>query len=172
MKKGLKTKFFVSVVLAGVLVLGAGCSFEGYTNGWVYPEEYQTVYVQMFDSGGLRRGYEFVLTDAVAKMIEARTPYKIVSSPDRADTVLSGVITTGSAVLAGDRYTGTPLESETLITVDFVWKELKTGKIIREDTVAAAESFSSKLGQDYEYAARSAVNKAAQKIVDHMEIAW
>ena len=155
---------------AAAVVTAGGCSLEGYTNGWPYPEQFETVHVEMFDSKGFRRGYEFTATDAIAKMIEARTPYKIVSSEERADTVLSGIVSTGSAVLAGDRYTGTPLEQEALVSIEFTWKDLKTGEIIRHDTVWASESFASRLGQDYEYAFREAVNKAAQRVVEHMEI--
>lgn len=172
MKRDILRLVLVSLIGVAVICSGIGCGLKGYTNGWPYPEEYQTVYVEMFDSAGFRRGYEFILTDALAKQVEARTPYKIVSSADRADTVLSGVVTVGSAILATDRFTGTPLETEALIEVQFTWKDLKTGQIIRADHVAAEESFSTKLGQQYEYAARSALNKAAQKIVDHMEIPW
>ena len=74
---------------AGLAVLSGGCG-QGYQNGWLYPQDVKTVYVEMFDSGGFRRGYEFELTDASCKLIESRTPYKIVSDRGRADSVLSG----------------------------------------------------------------------------------
>lgn len=170
MRKSLKTAVQIGSLAAAALMWG--CSLEGYSNSWPYPQQYQTVYVEMFDSVGFRRGYEFTATDAIAKMIEARTPYKVVSSEDRADTVLSGVVRTGSAILSGDRYTGTPLEREALVSLEFTWKDLKTGEIIRNDTVWATESFSSRVGQDFEYAFRAAVNKAAQKVVERMEISW
>ena len=46
--------------------------------------------------------------DDLAKRIEAETPYKIISSRDRADTLMTGQITSiGSSVLTSERETGT-----------------------------------------------------------------
>ena len=167
-----RTQWILTILAAATIAGLAGCSFEGYSNSWPYPAEYKSVYIEMFDSGGFRRGYEFVLTDAVAKAIETRTQYKIVSSADRADTILTGQVNTGSAVLVGDRFTGTPLEREALVEVSFTWKNLKTGEILVEDTVTASASYSTNLGQRFEYAAQQAVNKAAMRVVDKLEIPW
>jgi hypothetical protein len=153
-----------------------GCGkggLAGYQNAWLHPQDVSTVYVEMFDSSGFRRGYEFKLTEAVCKRIEAQTPYKIVSDRDLADSVLSGTVGAGSGVLAGDRYTGRPLEQEAMIQVRLTWKNLKTGRLMLDnEEVYAAVSYSELLGQSYDYSAASAVNKAAQKVVELMEQPW
>jgi hypothetical protein len=170
MKKGWKT--YSLIVLAGVAVLIVfGCG--GYTNRWPYPEQIRTVYVEMFDNSDFRRGYEYQLTDAICKQIEAQTPYKIVSDRNLADSILSGTLQTGQGVLTTDRYTGRPLEQEALVRVTFTWKDLRTGQVlVNQETVTASESYSAFLNQDFEYSAARAVNKAAQRLVERMETGW
>ncbi|NLK41747.1 MAG: hypothetical protein GX298_06795 [Planctomycetes bacterium] len=162
------------IVVAAVGMGGCGKGgLAGYQNAWLHPQDVSTVYVEMFDSSGFRRGYEFKLTEAVCKRIEAQTPYKIVSDRDLADSVLSGTVGAGSGVLAGDRYTGRPLEQEAMIQVCLTWKNLKTGRLMLDnEEVYAAVSYSELLGQSYDYSAASAVNKAAQKVVELMEQPW
>ncbi len=151
----------------------SGCGLEGYSNDWIYPKGVTTVYVEMFDTGDFRRGHEYVLTDAICKRIEAQTPYKIVSDMDRADTVLSGRLTISSDVLATERYSSTALENEAIVFVTVSWKNLRTGELLinNEETHAFA-SYSTKLGQNFDYGAKVAVNRAAQKVVELMEEDW
>jgi hypothetical protein len=156
--------------VACLLSLG-GCS--GYQNEWLYPTDVTSVYVEMFDTQGFRRGYEVELTDAICKRIESHTPYKIVSDRQVADTVLSGRLGITVSVLAGDPYAGTPLEKETLTTVTVTWKNLKTGELLIDDQeVQAAASYSDQLGQTEDYALNRAVNSAAQRVVELMEKPW
>lgn len=160
---------FLAVLLTGL----SGCGLGGYSNTWPYPEQIRSVYVEMFDNSGFRRGYEYILTDAVCKRIEAQTPYKIISDRDQADSILSGTLTAGNTVLTVDRNTGRPLEQESLIRVTFTWKNLRTGQVlVNNETVAASESYSGFLDQDYDYSAARAVNKAAQRVVERMENPW
>jgi hypothetical protein len=164
-------------VMAVLSVALAGCGtggLEGYTNQWLHPQDVSSVYVEMFDSRSLRRGHEYVLTDAICKRIESETPYKILSDRDYADTVLSGLISSvGSGVIASDRYTGRPLEMETIVTVSVNWKNLRTGELlINNETVSASATYSTQLGQDFDYAAKIAVNRAAERVVELMETKW
>ena len=163
----------LTVICAGL----GGCGdsgLGGYTNGWMYPSEVDTVYVEMFDTRSLRRGHEYVLTDAICKRIEAETPYKIVSDRDFADSVLSGQINSiGSGVLAMDRETGRPLEREVQLRVTVNWKNLETGELlIDNEIVTASSTYSAQLGQDFDYSAAVAANRAAQRVVELMEETW
>ena len=149
----------------------SGCS--GYQNSWPYPEQIQTVYVEMFDTSSFRRGHEYVLTDAICKRIEAQTPYKIVSDRNIADSVLSGKMGINSSVLATDYYSGKPIEKETLVNVKVTWKNLKTGELlISGESVHASGTYSAQLGQTFEYSVNRAVNKAAVRVVELMENPW
>jgi len=163
-------------VMCVVLLFLPGCNMDkqGYTNEWLYPDDVETIYVKMFDSLSFRRGHEYVLTDAICKKIEAQTPYKIVSDMNLADTVLSGqILSIGSSVLATDRYSSSPLEYEVLAVVQVKWKNLKTGEIlINNKTAKATGSYSTQLGQDFQYASNVAVNKAADRVIELMELPW
>lgn len=166
-----RTLLFLAVAAAGLL-LASGCG-QGYQNSWLYPHDVRTVYVEMFDTTSFRRGYEYDLTDAICKVIESRTPYKIVSDRSRADTVLSGNMGIGISVLAGDPYTGRPLENESVVTVNVTWKNLKTGQLLVDNEVVyASSSFSRQMGQTEDYSIRRSVNEAAQKVVEQMQIPW
>jgi hypothetical protein len=165
------------VALAAVFVPIIGCGeggLEGYTNDWLYPQAIQTVYVEMFDTQSFRRGHEYVLTDAICKRIESETPYKIVSDRDAAETVLSGQLgTIRSSVLARDRFSGSSLENETHVTVTVSWKNLETGELlINGEKASASATYSSQLGQDFDYAAKVAVNRAAERVVELMQTKW
>ena len=156
------------MVICNISLCGCG---KGYSNQWLYPQDISNVYVEMFDSRSFRRGYEYVVTDAVCKRIESETPYKIVSDRDLADTILAGQIDSlSSSVLAGERYTGRPLEVEAGIKVSVTWKNLKTGRLlINNETVSAMATYSSLLDQDFDYAANLAANRAAEKVVELMQ---
>ncbi|OQY07439.1 MAG: hypothetical protein B6I25_01815 [Planctomycetales bacterium 4572_13] len=167
-----KTLLSVIVVFgAATLLPVAGCG--GYQNNWLYPEQVQTVYVEMFDTTSFRRGHEFVLTDAICKRIESQTPYKIVSDRNIADSVLSGQLGIRSSVLATDRYSAKPIEQETLVNVRVTWKDLKTGRLLIDgEKVYASSSYSDPLGQTFEYSINRAVNKVAVRVVELMETPW
>jgi hypothetical protein len=168
---------FIAAALAGICGGIGGCGeggLEGYSNDWVYPQDVTTVYVEMFDTQSFRRGHEYVLTDAICKRIESETPYKIVSDRDAAETILSGQMGgIRSGVLAGERYSGRPLEREAQIAVKVSWKNLETGELlINNETAIASATYSSQLGQDFDYAAKVAVNRAAERVVELMQKSW
>ncbi|MHC4756350.1 MAG: hypothetical protein ACYTBP_14535, partial [Planctomycetota bacterium] len=93
----LKSQKYVSWILSAGMFVAALClsgcgGSSGYSNEPLYPDQINTIYVKMFDNQGMRRGIEYKLSEALAKRIEVETPYKIVTSMDRADTVISGYI--------------------------------------------------------------------------------
>ncbi len=157
--------------MASMVLTVSGCG--GYQNSWLYPQEVQTVYVEMFDTKSFRRGFEFTLTDAICKRLESQTPYKIVSDRQTADTVLSGQMAIRNMVLSMDRYTGRPLEYESGVSVVVTWKDLRTGRLLldREEVMATA-TYSSQLGQTIDYSINLAANKAAVRVVELMETPW
>ena len=153
----------------------AGCQGTlGYSNASLYPGDIASIYVEMFDNRSFRRGVEYTLTDALAKRIEAQTPYKIVSDRDRADSVISGqLVTIGEGILTLDRELGQALEREVVLTAVVNWKNLKTGTLmIDNQTITAASSYSSFQNQDFTYASTVAANKLARTIVELMENPW
>ncbi len=163
-----------AAVLCFVFLAGGCGSSTGYTNASLFPSDVNNVYLEMFDNRSFRRGIEFRLSDALAKRIEVDTPYKIVSDRDRADSVMSGQITTaGESILTIERDLGRALEKEVILTAVVNWKNMKDGKLmINSRTVTATASFSEFQQQDFTYAATVAANKLAQTIVELMKNPW
>ncbi len=152
-----------------------GCNnIAGYSNNSLFPQEIRTVYVEMFDNRTFRRGTEYDLTDALAKRIEADTPYKIVTSRDRADSVMSGhILGISEAVLSVDREYGYALEKELVVAALVNWKNLNTGELMIEgEKVVGSTTYSTLQNQDFKYASTVAANNLAQRIVELMETKW
>lgn len=175
-----KTRKVASVIffaaLATVACLGfCGCGgTNGYSNKSLFHQEVSSVYVEMFNSRSFRRGVEYELTDALAKRIEAQTPYKVISSRNRADTILSGqIVSIDEAVLTIERQTGRSLEKEVTLKAIVNWKNLKTGELlINNKSADASASYSEWQGQGFDYASTLAANDLAKKIVELMEKEW
>lgn len=160
-----------SAICAGL----CGCSdIAGYSNEPLFPRDVESVCLKMFDNQSFRRGVEYELSDALAKRIEAETPYKIISNEDMADTVISGQITTiGEFALSVDRDIGSVLEKEVELQAVVTWKNLKTGELLLDQqAVSAAASYSEYQSQDFKYASSLAANNLARKIVELMERNW
>jgi len=152
-----------------------GCeSLKGYSNKSLFPDDVDSVFLKMFDNQTFRRGVEFELSSALSKRIETETPYKIVSSTDRADTVMSGqIVSIGELVITTERETGRVLEKEVEISAVVNWKNLKTGELLIDNrTISSSASYSEYQKQDFQYGSNLAANKLAAKIVELMESKW
>jgi len=177
-RKGKNQRFVFAVSLGliiSVCLVFCGCGrMSGYSNQSLFPQDVGSVYVEMFDNKSFWRGVEYELTDALAKRIEADTPYKIISSRDRAETVISGqLVGVSESVLTSERETGRALEKEVRLQAVVNWKNLKTGELLIDSrSVAASASFSEWQNQGFNYASALAANNLARKIVELMEKQW
>ena len=163
--------FFISVLS----VCFCGCSgLKGYSNESLFDEDVKSVYVEMFDSISFRRGAEYVLTDALAKQIEASTPYKIVSDRSKADTVLGGqIVGISGGAISTEYETGRALERDVVLAATVNWKNLKTGELLVDDIrVSASANYSEWQNQGFDYGTSVAANKLAKRIVELMENEW
>ena len=155
-----------------ICLLFYGCG--GYSNQSIFPEDVKTIYLKMFDNQDFRRGIEYDLTDALAKRIEADTPYKIVSNQDYADSVISGqIVSIGEFALTTERDTGHVLEKEVEVRAVVNWKNLKTGELLIDSrTIGSSASYSEYQQQDFKYGSTLAANNLAVRIVELMEKDW
>lgn len=109
--------------------LGVGC---GYTHKELFPDHVATVTVPIFGNRSFYQGMAFDLTEALVKEIELRTPYKVTAEDD-ADTILTGtIVSVRQDRLSRHRAGDVPQELEMRITVDFEWKNLRTGRTLRQ----------------------------------------
>jgi len=158
--------------LVSFILVFSGCT--GYSNQSMFSQDINSVCLKMFDNQTFRRGIEYELSDALAKRIEAQTPYKIISSRDRADTVISGqIVSIGESSLSTEREMGSVLESEVQLQAVVNWKNLKTGELLIDNqSVSAEATYSAYQSQDFSYASSLAANNLAKKIVELMEKGW
>lgn len=174
-----ETRKAAFVVLSGLVIAAClgfcGCAeMSGYSNESLFPQDVGSVYLEMFDNRSFWRGVEYELTDALGKRIEAETPYKIVSSRDRADTIISGqIVSIGKSELTSERETGRAMEEEVVLTAVVNWKNLKTGRLLIDDSsVTASANYSEWQKQGFRYGATLAANNLARKIIELMEKEW
>lgn len=169
-------RFLLPVLFCTFSWLGfCGCAdMGGYSNKSLFPQDVSSVCLEMFENKSFRRGVEYELSDALSKRIEAATPYKIISSKDRADTVMSGqIILINESVLSVERESGQPLEKEVQLSAVVNWKNLKTGQLLIDNkTVTSQATYSAYQDQDFSYASSLAANKLARSIVELMEKEW
>lgn len=154
------------------ILVFSGCA--SYSNESMFSQDINSVCLEMFDNQTFRRGVEYELSDALAKRIEAQTPYKLISSRDRADTVISGqIVSIGESALSVEREAGGALEKEVQLQAVVNWKNLKTGELLIDNqTVSAEATYSTYMNQDFGYASAFAANNLARKIVELMEKRW
>lgn len=156
----------------------AGC---GYTFDTGIDPRIRTVHVPTFTSDSFRSGYGEQLTEAVHRQIQLRTPYRIVTAAEPADTRLVGHVTrVDKSVISETRYDD-PRELQMLLAVNVRWEETRTGRVLSErlvpigppgtDLVSIAP-FSPETGQSRATADQAALDDLARDIVSQMEMPW
>lgn len=168
---------------AALCVIGvcvSGCASdpkEGYVwgSGASYDRSVRTVAVPIFQNATYFRGLEAELTDAIIKQIQAETPWRVANAGD-AQTELSGSITSSNLQqLSTNRDTGFVQELDVQITVDFSWRDKRTGKVIvARKNFTASEAFvpSRPVGERLEAGQHAAVQRMARDIVAEMRSEW
>ncbi len=126
----MRTHWFVC--LLGLAVL-PGCGWDGhitvlgYTTKPNYDCNIHTVYVPLFKNDSMFYHLEDDLTRVVIQEIEAKTPFKVVSSPSQADTELLGKIVRLNKTLINGNQIGEVREAQTILAVEVIWRDLRPG---------------------------------------------
>jgi hypothetical protein len=161
------------LLAAAVATLAAGC---GYSVRPPYDARLQTVYVPVFKSISFSRDVNLQLTELVQKEIEKRTPYKVVGSPDGADTVLEGTIIQVDKNLGVENPYNLPRQIYGLITVAVTWTDNRSGRSASMQTapvrVLEMKPFFPELGETASLGYNAILQKIAQDIVGMMEEPW
>jgi hypothetical protein len=167
-----------------LVVLLCGCSGYQIGNQSLYPLEIRTVYVPVFESNSFRRNLGERLTEAVAKEIEAKTPYKVVGNPN-ADSVLSGRIVSETKRVLVPSLSGDAREIQVAMRVEVTWIDRK-GRLLRDTQhiplpeeianetadVTGTANVVPEVGQSIATAQQQAIGRMAQQIVGLMEKPW
>ena len=171
----------VNISLAfALLVIGliAGCSSDptkGYSFGSSFSSDVRTVHVPIFENPTFARGLEIELTDAIIKEVQRTTPWTVADS-DSAQTQLTGKINDAELRrLSTGRGSGLVQELAYTITVEFEWKDNRTGKVLvsRRD-FRASDSFipTEGVNERIEVGQHGAIQRLAQDIVAELRSNW
>lgn len=169
-------RLFLSVLFP-LLIGGCGYSGSGNADGYqwksLYREDVRTVAVPIFASKDFRRGVEFSLTKALIGQLEAQSPYKVVPR-ERADTILEGeIVSISLETLSLDSQLAIPQEQSYVVTVNFLWKDLRTGRVLVERrNFQQTAAFYPTLGESQFVGSQLAVERLALGIVQELQADW
>jgi hypothetical protein len=160
------------------LVLAGGCGYTADRQAVIQTtnsknEQIRTVALDIFQTREFRRGLELQLTEALAKRIEAETPFKLAKK-DRADTLLTGeILEVRQSTIGRDFRTVTPRETAASIIVSVQWKDLRTGEVLMDrPRFVQTVDYVRPLGEDFYHGSQQAMDRLAERIVEQMESDW
>ena len=147
----------------------------GYSSSSLYPKQYQSIAIPIFQNSTMTRDVEFMLTDAIIKEIQVRSPYRVVDK-HVAETILTGTITSMKlSTLSRSRTTG--LDNEVLfkVVIDFEWYDQVNGnRIVGRKNFASSAVFipSRPSSEPLEIGQFAVVQQLASDIIDQMQASW
>jgi len=155
-----------------------GCASDprsGYSTQSTFSRQFETISVPVFRNSTFSRGVETQLTEALVAEIRQTTPYTVVQSGSP-QTTLRGTITSAELrKLSTSRTSGMVEELAVVLTVDFEWKDNRTGKVlVARRNFVAAENFapSTGIGERIETGQHATVQELARGIVAELRSGW
>ncbi len=162
------------LLLVGCGYQGGGARADsGYHWSSLYRPGVKTVAVPIFTTNDFSRGVEFGLTKAVINQLEANTPYKVVAR-EKADTILEGeIMQVNVNTVSRDINSALPQEQVVNIVINFVWKDIRNGKILCERrSFQAASTVYPTLGEDRWVGRQNATERLALSLVQELQADW
>ena len=166
-------RFSLTILWVAFLgVAGCGYSFdrsETFRTTNADKDRIRTVALDIFQSREFRRGLELQLTEALAKRIEAESPFKLAKK-GRADTELSGEIQeVRQSTIGRDFALVRPRETAATVIASFQWKDLRTGEVLLDrPRFVQTVDYIRPLGEDFYHAMQRAMDRMAERIVEQM----
>ena len=164
------------LLLGAVSALVLGASGCGYTLRAPYDRTIRTVYVPVFRSFSFREDLNLKLTEEVIKEVERRTPYRVVSSREEADTILSGTVMYANKYVSVVNPNNLPRQIMNELTAEVTWEDVRGGVDLEKapPTVRLSETVPSfvELGETATLAYDQAIKRMAVDIVNMMEEPW
>lgn len=169
----------VAPILAlAAALLACGCSSDpsaGYAFTSTYPANVRTVAVPVFDNSSFATGVEIELTEAVIKEFQRATPIAVTRA-GLADSELRATVRQAELrSLSNDSVTGLSQTMAYRLTVDFEWRDTRSGKVLAERRgFSTADVFipARQTGERLEVGQNAAVQRLARDIVSELRAAW
>jgi hypothetical protein len=140
-----------------------------------FDQTVKTVYIPTFRTLSFRREIQFQLDEMVIKEIEKRSPYKVVGTPEEADTILEGTINYSekNIVVESPFNLPRPLTATIMATVKWTHNPPRDyEKNVQPVMIAETVNFAPEIGESTETAFYKAAQNLATQIVDMMEQPW
>lgn len=182
--RGLTRRQFCTLVgtplTLGCLAFVTGCAAYQVGTSTLYPADITTVYVPIIRSSSFRHNLGEMLTEAVVKEIELKTPYKVVDS-DAADSILSVelVSDTKRIIIESPTDEGRDIEWQMVAMVSWVDRR---GELLRQGSpIPIPNSFTQisqtanlvpEVGESIITAEMESMHRLAEQIVSLMEAPW
>jgi ABC-type amino acid transport substrate-binding protein len=165
-----------AAVFVSVLAVG-GCRSDGsgYRFNATYDRGVTSVAVPVASNRTMVTGLETDVTEAVAKEIQRATPWRVTGGA-QADTELTiEIVDARLSTVSTNRRSGLPDEQTYEITVNFAWRDNRTGRDVqRRERFTAVGVFSPmrQVGERIEVGQRQAVQDLARDLVAELRTAW
>ena len=162
------------------LLMMAGCAAYHVGTQSLYAPDVTTVYVPMIESGSYRRDLGERLTEAVAKEIELKTPYKVVGTP-AADSILQIRLLGDTRKTLAQNAFDDPRVSESDLFTEVSWvnrrrEPIGTTRLVPMPqelvSIQASANLIPEVGQSVATSQQQAIDRLAQEIVGTMEAPW
>jgi hypothetical protein len=161
----------------------SGCAAYRFGNETLYAPDVATVYVPVIESDSFRRDLGERLTEAVAKEIEAKTPFKVVGTPDGADSILAARIVNDRKRVQIENLNDDPRAIQYNLAAEVTWVNRRRQQPLAPPTtvVVPPELFLpitqtapliAEAGQSVASQQQHAIQRMAEQIVATMEEPW
>lgn len=168
----------MTLVLA--LISVTGCLGYRFGNTTLYRNDIRTIHVPVVRSDSFRPELGVLLTEAIQKEVEKRTPYKLTQSYN-ADSILNIRLTSDAKRVKSEVITDEPRLLETVLTVELSWTDRRGMSLIETRFLPPGEvshyfaertDFVPEAGQSIATSFQHAAERLADHIVDQMEARW
>lgn len=162
------------------LIVTPGCAGYQFGTRTLYNPEIRTINVPMVRNDTFRHELSQILTEAIVKAIELRTPYKVVANPN-ADSTLTCRLTNQTKRTIAQARTDEPRAAETRISLELSWTDRFGNQLLNNRPIPLGElafyfvqgvDFVPEGGQSMATAQLKAAERLADDIVSEMENRW
>ena len=173
---------WVALACAPCLLTLPACTTDpakGYSLSSTYSSSVQSINVPVFGNASFARGIEAELTSAIVSEVRKSTPWRVEQS-SAAQSTLKGTITSSALrKLSTSRDSGFVEQLAVEITVDFEWRDNRTGKVlVGRKAFSAAEAFVPSRGvngpvnERLELGQHATIAELARAIVGELRSSW
>ena len=167
-------------ILVAISTSQTGCAVYQFGSRSLYRDDIRTIYVPIARNDTFRNDLGVRLNEAVIRLIETRTPYKVTDDPN-ADSTLSLRFTSETKRVLTETLNDDPRALDVIVLCQAVWVD-RSGSPLMQNRMAVGGNLATEFvqnerlvpeaGQSVATTLQSAIEDLADRIVSQMEIRW